>query len=62
MAEWCSYSILLRFVNLNLFKAVESRPKGLKLSHQGSLQWSELHTKFHKNLPVGSKVIRGTGR
>jgi hypothetical protein len=32
-----------------------------KLLHQGPLKWHYLHTKFHENLPSGSKVIIGGG-
>jgi hypothetical protein len=32
---------------------------GLKIRHRGHLQWHDLSTEFHKNLPIGSKVIRG---
>jgi hypothetical protein len=32
---------------------------GLKGRHRGHLQWHDLSTEFHKNLPIGSKVIRG---
>jgi hypothetical protein len=39
-------------LNLNHFKMVEAM--GLKLSHRGPLP-----TRFHKNLPIGSKVDGG---
>jgi hypothetical protein len=32
---------------------------GLKVRRRGHLQWHDLLTEFHKNLPIGSKVIRG---
>jgi hypothetical protein len=34
---------------------------GLKERRQGHLQGHYLHTKFHPNLAIGSKVIRGGG-
>jgi hypothetical protein len=30
---------------------------GLKVLHQDPLDWHYLYTKFHENLPSGSKVI-----
>jgi hypothetical protein len=30
---------------------------GLKILHRGSLEWHYLRTKFHENLPGGSKAI-----
>jgi hypothetical protein len=30
---------------------------GLKILHQGHLQWQEQPTKVHDNLPIGSNVI-----
>jgi hypothetical protein len=30
-----------------------------KVRHRGHLQWHDLRTEFHKNLPTGSKVVRG---
>jgi hypothetical protein len=30
---------------------------GLKLLRRGPLEWHYLRTKFHENLPSGSKVI-----
>jgi hypothetical protein len=44
-------------LNLNNFKLVEG--VGLKLFHRGHLEWHYLGTKFHENLPSGSKVING---
>jgi hypothetical protein len=42
---------------LQLFKLVEDM--GLKLLHRGPLEWHYVRTKFHENLPRGSKVISG---
>jgi hypothetical protein len=33
---------------------------GLKVLHQGPLEWHYLATKYHKNIVSGSKVISGT--
>jgi len=44
-------------LNLNNFKMIEAM--GLKLLHRGPLEWHYLRTKFHENLPSGSKVISG---
>jgi hypothetical protein len=30
-----------------------------RVRRRGHLQWHDLSTEFHKNLPIGSKVIRG---
>jgi hypothetical protein len=35
---------------------------GLEIMVSRSLQWHEFPTSFHKYLPIGSKVDRGTGR
>jgi hypothetical protein len=32
---------------------------GIKILHRGSLEWHYLRTKFHENLPCGSKFISG---
>jgi hypothetical protein len=34
---------------------------GLKITALGHLEWHYLRTKFHENLPSGSKVIGGGG-
>jgi hypothetical protein len=44
-------------VNLSNFKMIEAM--GLKILHRGPLEWHYLCTKFHENLPSGSKVISG---
>jgi hypothetical protein len=44
-------------MNLNHFKMVKDM--GLKLLHRGPLEWHYLRTKFHEDLPGGSKVISG---
>jgi hypothetical protein len=31
----------------------------LKLQCRGHLQWHDIQTKFHKNLPIGLKVYGG---
>jgi hypothetical protein len=55
--EWCKFCIHLRSLNVRHCLMVEGT--GLKSMHQGRLQWHDLPTEFHKNLPIGSKVIRG---
>jgi hypothetical protein len=32
---------------------------GLKSLHRGTLEWHHLLTKYHEDLPSGSKVISG---
>jgi hypothetical protein len=54
---WCKFCIHLRSLNVRHFVMVEGT--GLKLRRRGHLQWHDLPTKFHKNLPIGSKVTRG---
>jgi hypothetical protein len=55
--EWCKFCIHLRSSNVRHFGMVKCT--GLKVRRRGHLQWHELTTEFHKNLPIGSKVIRG---
>jgi hypothetical protein len=55
--DWCKFCICLRSFNVRNFGMVEGM--GLKLRCQGHLQWHDLPTKFHKNLSIGSEVIRG---
>jgi hypothetical protein len=55
--DWCKFWIHLRSLNISHFVMVEGT--GLKSRRRGHLQWHDLSTEFHKNLPVGSKVIRG---
>jgi hypothetical protein len=35
---------------------------GLKITESGPLEWHYIRTKFHGNLPTGSKVISGGQR
>jgi hypothetical protein len=55
---WCKFCIHLRSLNVRHFGMVEGT--GLKVRRQGHLQWHDHTTAFHKNLPIGSKVISGT--
>jgi hypothetical protein len=55
--DWCKFCIHLRSLNVCHFGMVEGT--GLKVWRRGYLQWHDLPTEFHKNLPVGSKVIMG---
>jgi hypothetical protein len=48
------------FLNLNNFKMIQAMR--LKLLQPGPLEWHYLLTKFHENLPSGSKVISGGDR
>jgi hypothetical protein len=34
----------------------------LKLWHRGHIQWHDVPSEIHTNLPVGPKIDRGTGR
>jgi hypothetical protein len=54
---WCKFCIHLRSLNVRHFGVVEGT--GLKRTCRGHLQWHDLPTEFHKNLPIGSKVISG---
>jgi hypothetical protein len=54
--DWCKFCIHLRRLNIGHFGMLEGT--GL-IRLRGHLQWYDLPTKFHKNLPIGSKVIRG---
>jgi hypothetical protein len=55
--DWCKFCIHLRSLNVHHFGMAEGT--GLKVRRRGHLQWHDLPTEFHKNLPVGSKVIKG---
>jgi hypothetical protein len=55
--DWCKFCIHLRSLNVRHFGMVEGT--GLKVWRRGHLQWNDLPTKFLKNLPISSKVIRG---
>jgi hypothetical protein len=55
--DWCKFCIHLRSLNALHFGMVEGT--GLKVWRRGHLQWHNVPTKFHKNLEIGSKVIRG---
>jgi hypothetical protein len=44
-------------LNVSNLKMIEAM--GLKLLHRGLLEYHYLPTKFHENLPSGSKVITG---
>jgi hypothetical protein len=39
----------------NHFKMIDT--VGLKLLHQGPLEWHHIPNKFHEALPIGTKVI-----
>jgi hypothetical protein len=58
--DWCKFCIHLSSLNVRHFVIVEDT--GLKSRRRGHLQQHDLRTEFHKNLPVGSKVIGGTDR
>jgi hypothetical protein len=57
--DWCKFCIHLRSLNVRHFWMVEGT--GLKSRRRSHLQWHDFPTEFHKNLPIGSKVIRGGG-
>jgi hypothetical protein len=58
--EWCKFFIHL--TSLNVRHCVMVATTALKLWHRGNLQWHDIPTKFHKNLPIVSKVDRGEHR
>jgi hypothetical protein len=47
----------LTTLNINNFKIIKAM--GLKILHRGTFEWHYIRTKFHENLPSGSKVIGG---
>lgn len=51
--DWCKFCTCLKRMNVRHFGTVN----GLKILHQGHLQWQEQPTKVHDNLPIGSNVI-----
>jgi hypothetical protein len=51
---WYKFCIHLRSLNVHHFGMVTAMT--LKLWCQGHLQWHNLPTEFHKNLPIGSQV------
>jgi hypothetical protein len=55
--DWCKFCIHLRRLNVRHFGMVGGT--GLISRRRGHLQWHDLPNEFHKNLPLGSKVIRG---
>jgi hypothetical protein len=55
--DWCKFCIHLRSLNVRHSGTVEGT--GLKIRRRGHLQWHDLPTEFHKNLPIGLKVIGG---
>jgi hypothetical protein len=57
--DWCKFCNHLRNLNVRHFGMVEGT--GLEVLRRGHLQWHDLSTEFHKNLPIGSKVIGGGG-
>jgi hypothetical protein len=58
--DWCKFCIHLISFNVRHFGMVEGTR--LKVRCQGHFQWHDLPTEFHRNLPIGSKVIRGGHR
>jgi hypothetical protein len=55
--DWYKFCIHLRSLNVRHFGMVEST--GWKVLRRGHLQWHDVPTEFHKNLLIGSKVIKG---
>jgi hypothetical protein len=55
--DWSRFCIDLRSLKVRCFGIIEAT--GLKLMSGGHLQWHDLHTEFHKNLPNGSSVVSG---
>jgi PIN domain nuclease of toxin-antitoxin system len=47
----------LTTLKINNFKIIEVM--GLKLMHRHPLEWHYIRTKFHENVPTGSKVSGG---
>jgi hypothetical protein len=58
--DWCKFYIHLKSLNVRHFGMVATT--ALKLWYRGHLQWHDLPTKFHKNLPLGSDVDWEWGR
>jgi hypothetical protein len=54
-ADWCRYCIHLKSYASTILKWLKLWD--LRLWHRGYHQLHDLPTKFHKNLPTGSKVI-----
>jgi hypothetical protein len=48
----------MHFSSLNVCNFGMIEDEGFKCKASGHLQWHDLHTEFHKNLLIGSKVIR----
>jgi hypothetical protein len=55
--DWWKFCIHLRSLNIRHFGIVKGTRLGVR--RRGHLQWHDLPTEFHKNLPIVSKVIRG---
>jgi hypothetical protein len=56
--DWCMFCIHLRRLNVRHFGMVEGTGLKSTASRSPSTAWPP-PTEFHKNLPTGSKVIRG---